>query len=122
MPLHNLHDQLYPSRQLHHVAITQDCLVSNEAVNPPVTVTTQLLTRSDRVIDVVRLQSNGKEVCKLSASSTSKRRAKGVKTVLTVEIDPILTCLCTEAAGVKLALTKQVAARPGFTNQYNQQN
>jgi hypothetical protein len=122
MPLHNLHDQLHPSRQLHHVATVQDCPVSNEAVNPPVTATAQLLTRSDRVIDVVRLQSNGQEVCKLSASSTSKRRAKGVKTALTVEIDQILNPLCTEATGVKSALTKPVATRPGFTNQYNQQN
>jgi hypothetical protein len=73
-------------------------------------------------MDVVRLQSNGKEVCKLSASSTSTRRANGVKTALTVEIDPLLIHLCTEVAGVKSALTKQVAARPGFTNQYNQQN
>lgn len=79
MPLHNLHDQFHPSRQLHHVATTQDCLVSNEGVNPPVTVTAQLLTRSDWVIDVVRLQSNGKEVCKLSASLTSKWGAKGIK-------------------------------------------
>jgi hypothetical protein len=116
MPLHNLYDPLHLSRQLHHVATAQDCLVSSEAVNPLVTVTAQLLTRSDRVIDVVRLQSNGKEVCKLSASSTSTWRAKGVKAALTVEIDQILIYLCTEVAGVKSALTKQVAARPGFTD------
>lgn len=54
--------------------------------------------------------------CQLDLKVGSQRH----QTALTVEIDQILIYLCTEVAGVKSALTKQVAARLGFTYQYNQ--